>query len=121
MSALLAKVGGPLIVAGAMILAAMFLGIMALTIGRGMLDDARAAAIAERDAHWSAEIERGEKEANARIAENLRATMAAQDAARDQIASAEERARELEIQNAALPDDGACGLSHDRVRLLNQR
>lgn len=121
MSALLAKIGGPLVITGAMILAAMFMGIMALTIVRGMIDDARTHAIAERDAHWSAEIERGEAEANARIAANLKTTMAAQDAARDQIAAAEDRARELETQNASLPDDGTCGLSHDRVRLLNHR
>lgn len=121
MSALLAKVGGPLVVTGAMILAAMILGVMALTTVRGMLDDARTHAVAERDAHWSAEIERSEKEANARIVQNLKNTMAAQDAARDQIAAAEDRARQLETQNADLQDTGRCGVSRDRGRLLDQR
>lgn len=121
MSALLAKIGGPLVITGTMILAAMFLGIMALTTVRGMLADARANAIAERDAHWSAEIERSEKLANAQIVQNLKNTMAAQDAARDKIALAEDRARQLETRNADLQDTGRCGVSRDRGRLLDQR
>ena len=121
MSALLAKVGGPLVIFGAMILAAMFLGIMALNTVDRMVETARSTMKAERDAHWAAEIERSNSAANAQIARNLQQTMAAQDAARDQVAAAEQRARELEKENAALPDDGNGGLGRERVRLLNQR
>lgn len=87
----------------------------------GMVEKAAVSARAERDNYWRAEIEKSNAATQAKIAENLKATMAAQDAARDQVAAAEARAAELEKENAALPDDGAGGLSRDRVRLLNKR
>lgn len=86
-----------------------------------MVETAAATARAERDNYWRAEIEKSNAATQAKIAENLKATMAAQDAARDQVAAAEMRAAELEKENAALPDDDDCGLSRNRVRLLNQR
>jgi len=90
------------------------------TIG-DMIDDAARAARAERDHYWRAQIEQSNAAQQAKVAANLRQTMALQEAARDQVAAAEARAAELERQNAALPDNGACGLSRDRVRLLNAR
>ncbi len=86
-----------------------------------MVETAATTARAERDHYWRAEIEKSNAAIQAKIAENLKQTMAAQNAARDEVAAAETRAAELEKENAALPDDGACGLSRDRVRLLNKR
>jgi hypothetical protein len=85
----------------------------------GMIATATTAAQNERDAHWRAEIQKSNAEAQAKIAETLRQTMAAQDAAHDQVAAAERRATELEKDNDALPDNEKFGLSRGRVRLLN--
>ena len=102
---------------------AVIAGFGFLTISKidRMIDKTATAKSQERDAYWTGQIEKSNAEANAKIAEALRETMAAQDAARDQIATAEQRAAQLEKDNAALPDDGTGGLSRERVRLLNQR
>jgi uncharacterized membrane protein len=117
----LAKIASPLIVAAALVAAAALCGWLTLRVLDSMIDDARANAITERDAHWTAEIQKSEAATQKRIAETLREAMAAQDAARDQVAAAEARAIQLETENAALPNGGACGLGRDRVRLLNKR
>jgi hypothetical protein len=102
---------------------AVIAGIGFLTISKidGMIDKAVTAKAQERDAYWTGQIEKSNAEANAKIAQALKETMAVQDAARDQIATAEQRAANLEKENAALPDDGTGGLSRERVRLLNKR
>ncbi len=97
------------------------LAVTGLRTVNSMVETAAATARAERDNYWRAEIEKSNAVTQAKIAENLKQTMAAQNAARDEVAAAETRAAELEKENAALPDDGACGLSRDRVRLLNKR
>lgn len=94
-------------------------GVAAITKIDVMVAAAATAARNERDAHWRAEIAKSNADAQAQIAENLKITMAAQNAARDQVATAERRATELEKDNDALPDSGKCGLSSGRVRLLN--
>ncbi|QND45319.1 hypothetical protein HB780_06100 (plasmid) [Rhizobium lusitanum] len=102
---------------------AIIAGLCLLTITRidDMIDKATASVRQERDAYWTGQIEKSNAEANAKIAQALKETMAVQDAARDQIATAEQRAANLEKENAALPDDGTGGLSRERVRLLNKR
>lgn len=87
----------------------------------GMVDNAAKVARSERDNYWRAEIEKSNAAAQAKITEALKQTMAAQDAARDQIEAANQRADALEKQNASLPDDGTGGIGRARVRLLNQR
>ncbi len=121
MTAFLGKLASPFIVAGALLAAAALLFWLTMSVVNGMVSDARAAAISERDAHWTAELAKSDAETQKKITDNLRQTMAAQDAARDQVAEANQRADQLEIDNAALPDTGACGLGRDRVRLLNRR
>lgn len=108
-----------ILVAGLMILAGTVN--MALRTIDGMIERAATGARAERDHYWRAEIERGNAIAQARIVENMKTTMAVQEAARDQVAAAEARASDLERQNAALPTSDRCGFGRDRVRLLNQR
>lgn len=121
MMAMLQKPLAALTVAAAFALSAIFLAFATVATVRGMEARARASAVSERDAHWSAEIEKSNAIAQARIADTLRKTMAADAAARDRIADAEARAAELETENAALASDGRCGVGRDRVRLLNQR
>ncbi|WEO73792.1 hypothetical protein [Agrobacterium vitis] len=96
-------------------------GVAAIDKIKTMVDTAAKTARSERDNYWRAEIEKSNAAAQAKIAETLKQTMAAQDAARDQIEAANQRADALEKQNASLPDDGTGGISRARVRLLNQR
>lgn len=117
-AAWLSKTFTPLIVAGLMLLAAAVIGWVTIATVERLVGEARASAISERDAHWTAEIEKSNAAAQTKIAENLRQTMAAQEAARAHVASVEAQLAQLETDNAALPNDGACGLGRDRVRLL---
>ncbi|MBW8285762.1 MAG: hypothetical protein K0M55_19410 [Rhizobium sp.] len=120
-AAWLSKAAAPLLIAGAMLLAAAGLGWLTLKTIDDMVDTAASDARAERDHYWRAQIEQSNAIAQKAIADALKNTMAAQDAARDQVAAAEARATQLETENAALPDNGRCGLGRDRVRLLNKR
>lgn len=121
MTALFSRVATPLLATAALLAAAALLFWLTMQTIDGLVEDARSSAISERDAHWSTEIAKSEAEVQTRIAEELKETMAAQDAARAQVASVEAQLAQLESDNAALPDTGACGLGRDRVRLLNQR
>lgn len=117
----LMKAVTPLIVLGAMIVAACLLGWLALRTVDGIADKARASAISERDAHWKGEIAKSEAATQRRIAEQLKETMAAEAAARSEVAAYAAQLADMEAENAALPDGGACGLGRDRVRLLNRQ
>lgn len=73
----------------------------------------------ERDAHWSAEIEKS----NAAVA-RVHAEQAARVVTLEsEIASAEARSisleNELERKNADLPNAAVCGIDRERGRLLN--
>jgi phytoene/squalene synthetase len=83
-----------------------------------MIERAKLAAIESRDAHWTAEIERGNAEANRRIADQVKAALAIETEANARIRAVENELANLETANAALPDGDACGLGRDRVRLL---
>jgi uncharacterized membrane protein len=120
-AAWLSKAATPLIVLGLIALAAFGVSWATLSVVDRLVSDARASAVTERDAHWTAEIARSEAATQKLIAEKLKETMAAQEAARMHVASVEAQLAQLETDNAALPDDGACGLGRDRVRLLNKQ
>ncbi|MBB4955350.1 septal ring factor EnvC (AmiA/AmiB activator) [Agrobacterium vitis] len=111
------------IIAGLAILALIALIVWGAVASLGKVESMVAAGAAaarnERDAHWRAEIEKSNADAQAKLAETLKSTMAAQDAARDQLAALERRATELEKDNDSLPENGRFGLSRSRVRLLN--
>ncbi|GLR51256.1 hypothetical protein KYK30_20490 [Shinella yambaruensis] len=83
-----------------------------------MIERAEKAAIEKRDAHWTAEIERGNAEANRRIADQAKAALAIETDANARIRAVENQLASLETANAALPHGDACGLGRDRVRLL---
>lgn len=112
------KAATPLIVIAAMLLAAAFLGWLALKTVDGMVDDARAGAIAERDAHWKSEISAANVKVAQAEADRANATLRIQAEATARVRAAESKLIELEKDNAALPDGAACGLDHGRVRLL---
>ncbi|PWE52140.1 hypothetical protein DEM27_32590 [Metarhizobium album] len=118
MMAYLSKAAMPFVIASAMLLAAAGLHYAALATARGMVDDVRTLTIAERDAHWSGEIERSNATANRQVADQARATLQIQAAAADKVRQAELALSEMEKANAALPNGDACGLDRDRVRLL---
>lgn len=86
----------------------------------GMITDARAQAIVERDAHWRAEIEASNALAAQARAEQVINAAAADGAAQLQIAALRSELEQMEAVNASLPNGDACGLGHERVRLLNR-
>ena len=79
---------------------------------------AEAAARAERDAHWTAEIERSNAETEKRLRLQAETARAADAIARDAIDAANLKILELEKANEALPDTRCGGLGRARVELL---
>jgi hypothetical protein len=114
----LLKIGTPLLVVGAMLIAALLLGWLALRSVDGMIDDARANAISERDAIWEAKIEKANAATTKQAAEQVSAAIKIQAEATDQVRAAEQQLAELKVKNAQLPLRVDCGLSGDRGRLL---
>lgn len=85
---------------------------------RSALDAAAEAARSERDAYWTAEIER-QNAANARIlADQLQKAVNAQASAEASEAAIRRELQERTKDNAALPNGDACGLPRSRVKLL---
>lgn len=121
MIALFQKAATPLVILAVMTGFAALLGLLALRTVEVMISDARASAISERDAHWQAEISKSEAAVQKQIAENLKNTLATDQAARAHVAAVEAQFFQLESDNAALPTTDACGLGRARVRLLNKQ
>lgn len=83
------------------------------------MDERTASRVArERDAHWTAQIERSNAEAERARAEQARAAIAQQIAAQAEIDRLRAEITEIEHVNAALPGADACGLDAQRVRRL---
>ncbi|TAA54833.1 hypothetical protein [Shinella sp. JR1-6] len=103
-------------------LALLFFGLLVLWLILVKFDDmierAAKAAAEGRDAHWSAQIERANADANRRIADQAKAALAIETDANARVRVVEEQLTNMEIANAALPFGDACGLGRDRVRLL---
>ena len=110
----------PYLIAAAVALAAAALFGLGIAKLDSMLETARDEAKAGRDAYWQGQI----AEANAKVsaAAASLARMAMQKDA--ELADADRKLRdqqaETEAQNAVLPGADDCGLSRDRVRLLNR-
>lgn len=118
---LLAKYLGPVVLVLGALIILVALGVYGLHTIDTMIERAATGARSERDHYWRGQVDAMRAQAQAEINRSLKETMAAQNAARDEIASLEARAQQLEKENAALPDGGAGGLGRDRVRLLNKR
>ncbi|MGD9476129.1 hypothetical protein [Shinella sp. G-2] len=118
MMALLNRAALPAFAAAALLLT--FGLIMLFVVSRidTLIDRAVTSAVAGRDAHWIAEIERTNAQALRRVADQAQAALAIEAAANDRVRAVEAQLSELETANAALPAGDACGLGRDRVRLL---
>ncbi|ANH04617.1 hypothetical protein [Shinella sp. HZN7] len=108
----------PVITAGALLVIGLLLLWLILARFDGMVERAARAAAEARDAHWAAQIERANADANRRIADQAKAALAIETDANARVRLVEEQLTNMEIANAALPLGDACGLGRDRVRLL---
>lgn len=113
----------PLLIAGAFALVLLLAGLgfwRGFAVIERLQDKAVKAAVALRDADWKAQIDAANaKTAAAREAQAVKADAASRAAAAE-ISRLSDSLAEKEARNAALPNADACGLDHDRVRLLNQ-
>lgn len=108
----------PLIIAAAMLVAAAFLGWLAISTVNAMVEDARTEKGAERDAYWSSQIEKSNAFAASTQIMQTREALRLEKEANDTIAALLQQNANLEKENAALPNGDSCGLGRDRVRLL---
>jgi hypothetical protein len=111
----------PYLIAAAVALAAAALFTLGIAKLDSMVDKAQDEAKVARDAYWQGQI----AEANAKVA-TAAASLARLSMQKDaELAEADRKLRdtqaEMEAKNAALPGASDCGLSRDRVRLLNAR
>lgn len=111
----------PYLIAAALLLIAALLFWGGIQTVDGWIAGARSQAIAERDAVWTAKLAEADVAAQKKITENLKQTMAVQDAAVARASEAEARADELEKRNAELPVNSCGGLGRARGELLNER
>ena len=117
------KVGKGVVIALAL---AALLATAGLAVWRGlavinhMERRARDTAIAERDAHWKAEIAASNALVEVERRRSAEAALAAEQRAAAEIQTLQSKLVELEAANAALPNGAARGLGRDRVRLLNR-
>lgn len=99
--------------------------LISLGFWRGMVAidamQARAALAAKEtsDARWQAQIALSNLAAERERAVQVQASADADSRARAEIARLSETLSVLERRNATLPNADACGLDHDRVRLLD--
>ncbi|XKM42012.1 hypothetical protein A4U53_016240 [Rhizobium ruizarguesonis] len=101
------------------VLGAAYIGIREI---RGMVDDAVELKGNERDAYWTAKIEKANAATNKRAADQAAAVVKIQAVMAEQSRSDQQTLADLRTKNAQLPKGdgkgGRCGLSGDRVRLL---
>lgn len=113
----------PLLIAVAFALVLLLAGLgfwRGFAVIERLQDKAVKAAVALRDAEWKGQIDAANaKAAAAREAQAVKADAASRAAAAE-ISRLSDSLAEKEARNAALPNADACGLDHDRVRLLNQ-
>lgn len=118
MSGLFADITGKVLAVALVLLSAAALAYGAARHVSGMVSQAHLDAIAERDAHWSAEIAKSNTEYANRAAAQARAVIAVQAKAGDEIAQIKREQLERKKDNEALPSSDACGISATRGRLL---
>lgn len=114
-------IGGYALAAGGLALMLVVNAIENRRLAQSIADqvaEARVHALAERDAHWQAEIARSNLEADAERRRQAEGAIAADIAARAEIGRLQKTLADMEASNAALPGAGACGLDRERVRLL---
>lgn len=108
----------PLLIVAALVFAGSYAFKRGTETLSGMIADARKSAIAERDAHWTAQIEKSNANQARREAAQALETMRINAETAKTIAAQRARLITLEKANAALPNGTAVGLDRGRVQLL---
>ncbi len=91
-----------------------------VSIIQTMIEDRVSAAETARDAHWQSAIDKANAAAAQNIIAQMRASVAADLAAREEIQRLKSEVSQLETKNEELPDSDGSGIGADRSRLLNQ-
>ncbi|AQZ51927.1 hypothetical protein Mame_02601 [Martelella mediterranea DSM 17316] len=118
LSALFTKQMVPVILIAALLAVAGIATRAAVGKVSDMIDDRIATAKAERDAHWRAEVAEANAALSGAIAELARQAMRADGEIRAAEAAAHDQLKQMEVDNAALPDGDGCGVSARRLQLL---
>jgi hypothetical protein len=84
----------------------------------GMVERAAKRVSEARDAHWTAQIEKSNAEAERQRAEQIQRASAESETARSEIDRLRASLTDMEKLNASLPGGNACGLDVRRVRAL---
>lgn len=85
-----------------------------------MVAEARAAAIAERDAHWVAQVEKSNAEVELRRLQDAHIAQQRSAVLESQVDALSAKLTDMEKTNATLPNGDGCGLGRERGRLLNR-
>lgn len=115
----LLKAARPLIIVLLLILAALFLGWLTIKTVNGMIADAVASTVSERNAFWTAGIEAANRKAAEAEANQARRALDLERDTNVKLDALRTQKQEREIKNARLPNGDRCGLGRDRVRLLS--
>lgn len=118
LTGLFAKPAATVIVIAALLAVAGVCANAAIGKVSDLADDRVASAKAERDAYWRAEIAKANAALSGAIAELARQAMRADGEIRTAETAANDQLRQMEDNNAALPDGDRCGLGARRVQLL---
>lgn len=116
----LGKAGAVLIGAAALFAIAAFLIWLAVSSVTDHVASSVATARVERDAFWRGQIAEAQRLAAEQMLDQARRSQAIEQQARDASDDIQARLTEVEKENAALLATGACGIDHDRIRLLNR-
>lgn len=117
-AAWLSKAAKPLMILLALMAAAVFLFWLTLFTVHSMIETARTEKGSERDAFWTALIEKSNAETAAKEAAQAAKTMRISAETAKIIADQRARLLTLEKANAALPNGNSVGLDRGRVQLL---
>ncbi|UDF29822.1 UNVERIFIED_ORG: hypothetical protein LHK14_00420 [Roseateles sp. XES5] len=118
MSLLSHRILGPVLIGGALLVFMLLLIWAILAKFDSALERAARQAAEARDAHWTAQVERANADANRRVADQAKAALAIEADANARVRTITDQLTTMEIANAALPSGDDCGLGRDRVRLL---
>ncbi|MQX68322.1 hypothetical protein [Sinorhizobium meliloti] len=110
------------IIAAVLVIAVLGIGVLGIREIRSMVAEAVQMKANERDAYWTAKIEKSNADANKRAAEQADAVVKIQADLTEKSRSEQEALAELRVMNAQLSKGdgkgGNCGLSGDHVGLL---
>ncbi|ANM05246.1 hypothetical protein AMC78_CH03177 [Rhizobium phaseoli] len=118
MTALFSKTTVYVVLAALLVIAVLGLALLGVREVRGMVNEAVKLKGDERDAYWSAKIEKANADTNKRAADQAAAVVKIQADLAEKGRSDQQALADLRAKNAQLPKGNDCGLSGDRVGLL---